>query len=355
VAGYLLERGLVEPAAVVRGGLAVRQLHGRNRNFEVTSRDGPDYVVKQGIGPDGAAAIAREAAVYRLLGTRGEDGVARYAPRVHAHDPELALLVLAHAGDARDLRTHHRTGRYSKALATAVGGALAALHRTTATVQGPAPGPPWVLSLHQPWVDWMREISGASLELIRLVQTSPELAGLLDELRSDCEVQCVVHNDFKWDNCLALRGRDGRATGVMVIDWEAACPGDPAWDVGSAFADYLATWLLSIPVTGQDPPERFAELARSPLDPMRPAIRALWASYVRAAGLDAPAANRLLIRSVRFSAARLLQTGYEQTQMTLQMPGTTRCLLQVAFNVLRRPQEAAVRLLSIPLEREAAA
>jgi aminoglycoside phosphotransferase (APT) family kinase protein len=298
--------------------------------------------------------LEREAGVYAVLASKGGRGVAAFAPALRRHDRERSLLVIDHVGRGRDLRRHHRSGRYSQALATQVGRALATLHSTTAGARAPDDGPPWVTSLHRPTVDWMRETSAANLELIALIQSVPELGRLLDRLHDGWTTGCLVHRDFKWDNCLALTDDNGRARGVRVIDWETASLGDPAWDVGSALADYLAHWLLSIPITGQDPPERFAQLARNPLDRMRPALRALWSGYVRYAGLDPAPANDLLVRSTRFAAARLLQTAFEQTQSALELPGTTRCLLQVALNVLRRPREAAVGLLGIPLVSEAA-
>jgi hypothetical protein len=88
---------------------------------------------------------------------------------------------------------------------------------------------------------------------------------------------------------------------------------------------------------------------------MRPALRAFWDGYVREARLDPAEADRRLVRAARYSAARLLQTAFEQTQAGSRLTGTTMCLCQVAVNVLRRPHEGAVRLLGIPLQGVAAA
>ena len=40
-AGYLLDRGLLTPETVVGGGLVVREVSSRNRNFAVAASTGP--------------------------------------------------------------------------------------------------------------------------------------------------------------------------------------------------------------------------------------------------------------------------------------------------------------------------
>ncbi len=137
---------------------------------------------------------------------------------------------------------------------------------------------------------------------------------------------------------------------MKIVDWELSRLGDPCWDVGSFFGEYLTYWLLSIPVTGQDPPDRFLDLARYPLDKMRPAIRAFWSAYVSGSGLTDPGLHdAFLIRSVRYATARLVQTAYEQGQVSALLTGNIVVLLQLAFNILQRPEEASIALLGIPL------
>ena len=348
VARYLIERGLIAPERVVAGDLEIRDVSRRNRNHRVESRDGPSYLVKQATTADGRATLAQEASAYRVLGSTG--GVAAgYVPSFHGYDEERSLLVLELVKSGRTLAEHHTRGRFPVTLARAVGRALGALHAESTGAARRRGEPPYAVQIHRPTVDWLRDVSAANAELVRLIQGAPPLVEALEELRSDWRVECLVHNDYKADNCVVVRGRDGRARTIRLVDWEIAGPGDPAWDAGSVLGDYLGTWLSSIPITGADPPERFAELARFPLARMRPALAEFWAAYTTQAGLDATDADRRLVRSVRYSAARLVQTASEQTQYSTRVNGTTLCLVQVAANVLRRPHEAAVRLLGIPL------
>jgi len=357
VVDFLMASGLVAASTVVDGDLAVFDASRRNRNFRVTSSTGPSYLVKQGFGAEGRATVANEAAVYQALAASGPR-VGRYLPAFHGYDPERGVLVLELVEGARALSEHQARGRFSVSLASSVGRALGSLH--SASTGAPEDVrryavPPFALSVHRPAVSWLRDISEANIELIKLIQNAPGVTELLDEVRADWRAECVVHNDYKADNCVVVRGRDGRGTGVRLIDWEGGGWGDPAWDAGSVLGDYLSIWLSSIPITGADPPERFAELAKFPLERMRPPLRAFWDGYVREARLDPADADRRLVRSARYAAARLFQTAFEQTQASSRLTGTTMCLCQVAVNVLRRPHEAAVRLLGIPLHGVASA
>ena len=80
---------------------------------------------------------------------------------------------------------------------------------------------------------------------------------------------------------------------------------------------------------------------------MHPALRAFWETYLRTMGLDAEEADQWLLRSVRYAAARLIQTAFEQMQGSIRMNGNTICFLQLSDNILKRPREAAVHLLGI--------
>jgi aminoglycoside phosphotransferase (APT) family kinase protein len=153
----------------------------------------------------------------------------------------------------------------------------------------------------------------------------------------------------KWDNFIACPAESRRKVKftLKIIDWEAAQLGDPRWDIGSVFSQYLSLWLFSIPITGRDPPERFPELARFPLDRMQPAIAACWSAYRKRAGLDGPRAVEWLLTAVSCAGARLVQTAFEAAQVATHLDSSMVLHLQLAANILGRPREAAVHLLGI--------
>jgi len=126
-----------------------------------------------------------------------------------------------------------------------------------------------------------------------------------------------------------------------------ACIGDRCWDLGTAFGSYLATWLFSIPMTGQDPPDRFLDLARHPLDRVQPSIDRLWRDYCRDIRLSGQQHDVVLEKSVRYAGAYLIQIAFERLQHLSELPGTVVAILQLSMNILMRPREAAVQLMGL--------
>jgi hypothetical protein len=88
---------------------------------------------------------------------------------------------------------------------------------------------------------------------------------------------------------------------------------------------------------------------------MQPAMRAFWDAYAVGMHLTPVEQDEWLLRSVRYAAARLLQTAYEQSALTLRLTGNVICLLQLSLNILQRPADAAASLLGIPVRWHSAA
>jgi hypothetical protein len=363
VAAYLLERGLVEPKAVVGGDLVVLDASRRNANFQVISEHAPSYLVKQGVGGQREATIANEAATYEFLLQSGPSTFRRFLPARHLYSSQEHVLVLALLRPAQTLQQYHaRTGRFPLWLAVEMGEALAALHNFDAeniAAHSPAQAapfavkpPPWVLSLHQPTMELYHQISNANLQIVRVLQSSGGGA-MLDRLRASWQPRALVHYDFKGENVLVLGpGRAERAEGsrLKIVDWEAAGLGDPCWDIGSLFGEYLGTWLASIPVVAGGTPDQFLELAAYPLPRIQSALRCFWQAYARRMDMAGETAAQFLVRSTEYAAARLLQTAFEQSQGAIQVTRNTLGFVQLSFNILQRPLEAVVHLLGISLQ-----
>jgi aminoglycoside phosphotransferase (APT) family kinase protein len=344
VAGYLLDRKLLSPRAVVDGELRIEDASRLNRVFVVTAEGERCYVLKLA-GEAGEAGVAREAAVLERLHSLDPGGsLASLLPVVVAYDTDQGMLILESAADARDLRRHHARGRFSCVLAREAGRALALLHAVPpGALDGlpHAPHPTGRTQLHRPDLDTMFTLSEAAVELTRIIQGSDELCAELDELCTGWSEESVTHGDIRWDNCLALRGRDSsRWTRLQLIDWERCGLGDPGFDIGAFFGEYLRAWLQSVPIADHRDPGRLLGHARLPLRRMRPALRAFWASYTLHRGTSPAESRATLRRSTRFAALRLITAALEEAQSFAELRARALYQLTLSENILRRPHEA---------------
>ena len=348
VAAYLLERRLVSRRSIVSGQLRIVDASRRNRNFRVSGRPGESYLLKQGLAADSAQTLANEVALYRRL-TAEAAPIASCIPRLYVYDSARGVLILEWIADSLDLyRYHAARDRCSLVLAAALGRVLAALHTVAQDGEAFRRDAPWVLSLHRVQLDALRYLSAASIELIKVIQSEEPFARGLDKLRDGWCSETLVHRDVKWENCIAHAPEGAtRLTRIKLVDWEMAGWGDPAFDVGSGFSDFLGHWLAAVPIERAPVVERLVEPAPRPLHSLQPAIAVFWRAYVRGRRLQEGPASRLLVRAVRYAAARLVQSAFEQTQELPLMSARIAYSLQLSRDMLCQPRAAASDLLGI--------
>ena len=332
VAHYLLSLGVVKPRDVIDDGFTVVDASRRNRVFVATTRSGPTFVVKQAADP----GLAHEAAILRLLA-----GAPELAPQVPAvvHEEAGGCLVLRTAGGGRTWTEHGR--RFPRTSARALGRTLAALHGLPVDAP-PAPGPPWALSLAEPPNELVRGLSAAAQDVVARVQSSEFVCSRLDALGETLADDALVHGDLRWDNCLDLPGPGRRRTRVLLVDWESAGRAEAAFDAGSVLAEYLRAWVGSVPMVQDVEPARLVARARLPLSSIAPAVQAFWSAYRD--GRPRPPA---LARVIELAAVRLLQIAVEVARGLAETTAHVVTLLQLAGNMLRRPEIAAGGLLGL--------
>jgi thiamine kinase-like enzyme len=172
-------------------------------------------------------------------------------------------------------------------LARQIGSALAELHKLMTSDQASAlsghsftADPPWVLSVYQPNLALLGRISAANLKFVRTVQQYAGFAESLERLSLEWKKDRLIHFDIKSDNLITVRCPSGRWTRVTLVDWELVGLGDACWDIGSVFADYLVRWLISMPQTEGNGPERVLELSGRQLVKIQRALRAFWEEYL---------------------------------------------------------------------------
>ena len=136
---------------------------------------------------------------------------------------------------------------------------------------------------------------------------------------------------------------------IKIIDWELAQMGDPCWDVGAFFSEYLSFWLASIPFSQKMALDQSLELARFPLSKIQSAVQAFWKAYVLGLKLDSIAVADRVLRATQYAGLRLVQTACERLQNEASITPLDIYILQLCANMIRRPVEAAINLLGLPL------
>lgn len=358
---FLLNRRLIDEEQIVGGTIEVINASRRNHNFKVFNERGPSYFIKQGVGEEKARTVAHEADVYTFVRSfPGADKLRELLAPFCGFDPEQSILILEAARDAQSLIEHHTlTGRCSARLSASLGVAIGTLHRLTRRKevlekfgQHYASYIPLALYLYRPDASIFRYASHGAIELIKMVQRSNSLCESLDHMYGSWKTEALIHGDLRWDNCSVFASAFGGRTRkrLRIIDWELAGIGDPAWDVGTVFSEYLGFWIRSAPISGATLPEQFLKFAKYPLEKIQPALRAFWNSYLRAADCRTDA-DDFLLRAVNYTAARLIQTAFERVQDAAQMTGHAATLVQLSANILSRPREASVLLLGLSLDQ----
>lgn len=355
LAHYLVDRGLVPASTIVDGDFMVVEMSRRNRNYKVVRRDGPGCFVKQAQDwqPYSAETLRREATCYWLAASNPDFApLAALLPRYLAYDPARYVLVVELLPEGESLAEYHtRHGRFPLEMATQLGTMLGTYHREVGTKtrdagqDGVFPRqPPWILSVldHNP--SHLGPVSAGATQLVNIVGQYPQFRAALEEVRAGWRTDALIHGDMKWENCMVL---PGDTPTLRIVDWELADFGDPCWDVGSLFQAYLSAWVFSMQVSPAAGPEQLMEGAQFPIDQMRPAIRTFWSTYAATLGVSGAAADELLKRSMRYAAARMIQTAWEYTSGVPQVSANVLCLLQVSMNILTRPDDAIRHLLGI--------
>lgn len=349
---YLASHGLFTPECAVEGSLSILPGIGRIGGLRLLRSPGECYFVKQAAEEQDRRMIRREAEVYHwLLGHPA--GETPLVPHCYGFAPEQCALILDLDPDAITLHDYCREENGGKPEAAALAAAsLARLHRLPWTLPpstdvSEASLAAWVLELPELDLGTYLSFSSGNLHCVRLLQGEEELCRRLKDLAGEWKVETPIHGDLRFSNMLYHKGGGQKKDRVSLIDWELARPGDPCWDTASIFANYFAAWVQSIPpcATGPDPAG-----ARVPMGLIHAAVQSFWLTYSHYMQFSKEESHRRLMRSMQYAAARLIQYTIEMTIDASTASGHTVLMLQLAGNILDRPEESALLLCGVSNE-----
>jgi phosphotransferase family enzyme len=359
VVHYALQKGFLDFDSVVDGDLTVVEAPRRNRNFKLKQQHHAGLFVKQvqQLEPQAMATLKRENGCYSMTRDIPElASLAKLLPKFHAYDPVRHVLVLELLNGYETLAEYHyRLGAFPVEVATLLATTLGDYHRETrekldksSHVSEFPKTPPWALSIHHQRPEWFQSLSGANAHLLQIVKQYEQFASTLDVLRGQWHFGGLIHGDMKWDNCLIRASIDAtHKPEIKIVDWEMADLGDPLWDVAALLQAYLSHWIIAMPITPGATIEQ--NIAASPwrLETIQLPMRALWHTYRDVAAMPTDERKPLLLRTIRYAAARMIQTAYETLSFATQVNANALYLLQVSMNVLLNPEDATHELFGI--------
>jgi aminoglycoside phosphotransferase (APT) family kinase protein len=245
--------GLLELGVLDEIGAVDAQVHDISRAhpvWRVVLADGCRLVVKAGLG-HGGPDLAVECLVYRMTWWCRPLAAALPVPLMVDEDRQLLVLsdvagpdgtgsLAQQEGFPALLTGDHDHGEIPVRTVSAdttweLGRTVGDLHRATAGFPLPPAPPPLVLALVGR-TDKPTERASLSAPVRRTLTTldgRPSIAGAVAELRRPV-AGCLVNHDLKWDNVVLTD-----PSRPVLLDWELAGLGDPAWDLGCLLAEHL--------------------------------------------------------------------------------------------------------------------
>lgn len=313
---YLLERRLLTPAQVLDEPLEVASFVSRNRGFRVSGGATRGWWVKQTKMWDvsNLAVFEQEAHCYWLA--RENPAFATLAsllPVCDAYDPESRVLVL----ELIRAEPVPVTAGSTQALARAMRQYQQGLSEATAREAGFRHRVPWALTLAEPDAARERDSNDGNRALLDILRAYPGFREALRALREEWQPGALLHGDMKLENCLI---RDDR---VWLLDWEIAAWGDPVWDAGGLLQSCWCRWINGSYSQSQ----------------VREASQAFWEIY----GEGHPAGS--LERTLRYAAARLIQTAWEWQRSSSRLRDDSLRMLQLSQNIFEHTAVAACELV----------
>jgi thiamine kinase-like enzyme len=193
-------------------------------------------------------------------------------------------------------------------------------------------------------------LSQANMKLLQIIQKDPKIYDILEELFACWNSKTLIHGDIKFDNIIVTREKSSRRS--ILTDWEMANIGDPAWDIGSIFQEFIRSWLYTLPITGTEEAQQLLDMSKKSLQNMQYALRIFWKEYIQVIQKNPKETNDLLIKSTEFCAARLIQSAYEMLHSQTELNNIAVYMVLLSLNMIVNVSDATIHLLGIPFKIE---
>lgn len=353
---YLLDKGMTDTAPVLNSEFTVRRSDSRNNNFIINREyDHHSYFIKQVKAPDAEKieTMQVEATAYRMAHSDPQyKALKDFLPDFHYYDNTNHILITGQVKDAVSVYDYYmQQQQHSNDLPVMIADILASFHKTI----NPS-GDQQAFRYFRRQLPWVFTIAGtapaslnapaqtADQQLMQMIAKNQALLQQVTPLATLWNPVSLVHNDAKLNNFLAGYDHEkGTIKFLRLIDWELADIGDPLWDLATVMQNYLTLWLTT-DLPDQQQASYFKKVSHEQVQPW---IQQLWARYVQQLKWPPAQIQPALLKTIRYCALKLIHTCFETTAPMPALQPVTVKMLQVAINILRSPEEAAVKLFGI--------
>lgn len=344
VIDYLLYRNLLNNEQALNENTKVFKSFSRNRNFVIEANEKKIYFVKQ--AASGSAekikTLRNEANFYWLV--NNDDNFKALRPFICNYfdfHPVWHILIiegLHHKTDLFDMISQQGIIDVQTAILT--GEALAALHSIKySNIKGTKAetlfnkSVPWAFKMENNRMNKESAHTNAHQQLFEIINKHANYIELINHARNSYTVSALIHGDMKFPNLVLHTDNDQKA--VKIIDLEICDFGDPCWDVAGFFQSFLTWWIVS------------ANANNTVLNNNQPAVQQFWKTYFATIGEPGIIENDLLVKSMQYTAIRMIQTTYEYSATQKDLLQNQVKMLQVSLNILKNASQACEDLLGI--------
>ncbi|MBC8051650.1 MAG: phosphotransferase [Sphingobacteriaceae bacterium] len=334
---YLLNKGIISREDVVTKIIWVEKLHSRNNNYAVRFKDSGFLIKQVPKSEEGHIDTLRsESCVYWLADNYDNfKPLKQYLAPIIDYNYQEHILITTYLNGYRSLYTYYYTNNHfytglAEKKAKMIHAYSLDLGSLMSTNQIPTyfrKRLPWSFNLPSGDKEWFNLVSAADTELLNIIQSDDVFKKHAEQLRTEYQFDTLVHGDVKWANFLIKP--EGEVFDLRLIDWETADLGEAAWDVACIFQSYFYSWTkLYFSNNKQD---------ALGINQVTNALQHFWKVYKA----ECPLADehQFLLKTIRYSAFRMLQILLEQAHQSAKLTNSMIRLLQFSQNQLQYPEK----------------
>jgi serine/threonine protein kinase len=368
---YLLEQGICKSKE--HQPIQIEPRAGKNFNLRVSFAENCHFLVKQechDLNGKTRGEFYSEWRIQELLKTFSDLDQLRSLMSEAVHfDPERSIIVLNYFQDYCDLGDFYdETKLFPIAIATAIGGSLALIHRATLgsdqyrdflsqKSEGKAllKAPNFVYGLDRVKPEVFGMICVDDLEFFKLMQRYDSLKQAIIKLSTIWTPCCLIHRDLRLNNILLHQDWQqilaqpelSKIPVVRIIDWEFFTWGDPAFDLGKIIFGYLKLWLSSLIISPAIDIETALRLAAVPLEILQPTLMGIIQAYLTQCREITDQRPDFLMHVMQYTGFLLIEKVRFNIEGHHPFNNRDICMLQVAKNLLCRPEESLQLIFGI--------